>query len=160
MPKTAEHARLGSFLPLILIATLAVAPTFAAESPVLHGEWVATVGPSKTLRGQWIGQAVPGQPDVMQGSWTLKGGTGSTGLRGTWTARKKGTGWQGTWSATDQQGRNASGTWSADGLKTEGNSLEGLFVETFKDWVAGSWRSGRQQGNWWLKGSAPHDRPN
>jgi len=154
MPETAKNARHGNSLLLVLTAILAAAPISATDPPVLHGEWAATVGSSKTLRGRWVGQALPGQPDVMQGSWTLNGGTGRTVLRGTWTARKKGTGWQGTWSASDQKGRNASGTWNADGLEIKGNSLEELFVQTSKDWVSGSWRSGPQQGNWWLKGSA------
>jgi len=158
MLETAEYARPGNSLLLILTAILAAAPIPATDPPVLRGEWAATVGSSKTLRGRWIGQALPGQPDVMQGSWTLNGGTGRTVLRGTWTARKKGTGWQGTWAASDQKGRNASGTWNADGLEIKGDSLEGLFVQTSKDWVSGSWRSGRQQGNWWLKGSAPPHR--
>jgi hypothetical protein len=157
-PAAAEHRQRSRSLLLILITILAAAPTFAAEPPVLHGEWVAAVGSSKALRGQWIGQAVPGQPDVMQGSWTLKGSTGRTVLHGTWTAHMSGSEWRGTWSASDQAGRKTSGTWNADGLKTEGKSLEGLFLASFKDWVSGSWRSGPQKGDWWLKGSASRDR--
>ena len=157
-PVKAEHRRRPRSLLLILITILAAGPTFAAESPILHGEWAAAVGSSKTLRGQWIGQALPRQPDVMQGSWTLKGSTGRTVLRGTWTAHKTGSEWRGTWSASDQAGREASGSWNAGALKIEGKNLEGLFLATFKDWVSGSWRSGPQQGAWWLKGSASRDR--
>jgi hypothetical protein len=34
-----------------------------------------------------------------------------------------------------------------------GKTLEDMLKQTLEKQVAGSWRSGRYQGNWWLKGS-------
>lgn len=151
MVRRAIQQRLGIFPFPVLALLLALVTASADEPPVLRGEWAATVGSSKTLRGRWIGQALPGKPDVMQGSWTLKGNRGRTVLTGTWTARRKGPGWQGTWSASDKQGRTASGTWRADELNLQSGTMEQLLIAASKKQASGSWRGGRQQGYWWIK---------
>ena len=124
------------------------------EEPVFRGEWVATAGPTRSFRGKWIGQALPGDPNSLHGSWTLTGGAGRAILSGTWSARKTEQGWRGTWSAQDQHGRALSGTWRADesnGLR----SLKQLLERTLKTEVSGSWRTRGREGHWWLKGFSP-----
>jgi len=130
------------------------------EPPVLRGEWAATSGSTQTLRGQWIGQALPAQPNAVHGSWTLASGAGRTVLSGTWSARKRGQGWRGTWSARDRYSRTYSGTWKAGETNVRGKSLQGLLEQTLKNQISGSWRSRRLHGQWWLKGTSPPPRNN
>lgn len=158
MVKRASHGWQGKFLFLALTMLLVPGMASGEDTPILRGDWAATVGSSKTLRGRWIGQALPDEPDVMQGSWTLKDDGGRTLLTGTWTARKKGAGWQGSWSASVKDGRTAAGTWMADEPNARGKTLEELFIRTSKEQISGSWRSGRQEGYWWLKGSVSPGR--
>jgi hypothetical protein len=121
-------------------------------SPVFRGSWIATAGPTQVLRGTWSGQALPGRPNVGQGSWTLLTRTGQV-LEGTWSAQKTRLGWQGTWTARTLEGRSFSGTWKADIADLGGETFEKMLGWTAEKEMAGSWRSGRYQGNWWLKGS-------
>lgn len=132
--------------------------TFGQDSPELRGSWVATAGESRTFRGRWTGQALPGQPNALQGSWTLSDEFGKPQAWGTWSARRRGQGWAGTWSAQDQNQRQVSGTWKADGGGIGGRNLQQLIERTLATEVSGSWQSGRLQGNWWLKGSQSSSR--
>jgi hypothetical protein len=91
---------------------------------------------------------------VAQGSWTLLAETGQILLQGTWSAQKARAGWQGTWTAT-LHGQSLSGTWTADITDMSGKTFEQMLEWTAKKEIAGSWRSGRYEGNWWLKGSPP-----
>lgn len=132
--------------------------TFGQDSPVLQGSWVATAGESRTFRGRWTGQALPGQPNALQGSWTLSDDFGKTQATGTWSARRSGRSWTGTWSAQDANRRQVSGTWKTAGEGIEGRNLQQLFERTLAAEVSGSWQSGRLQGYWWLKGSQSSSR--
>jgi len=127
--------------------------TFGQDSPVLQGSWVATEGENRTFRGRWTGQALPGQPEVLQGWWTLSDELGKTQARGTWSARRRGQSWAGTWSAQGENRRQVSGTWKAEGGGSGGRNLQQLFERTLAAEISGSWQSGRLQGYWWLKGS-------
>jgi hypothetical protein len=145
---------------LLGIVLLNFSPAPAQESPTLGGQWTATVGESRTFRGKWIGQALPGQPEAAHGSWTLTSETGQTSLRGPWEAGKSARGWQGTWRATDQAGRLFSGTWKGDIEKALPGTLETMLGLTSQKELSGSWRSGDLRGFWWLKGAAqPVGRP-
>lgn len=145
---------------LLGIIPLNSRPAPAQENPTLSGQWTATVGESRTFRGKWIGQALPGQPQAAHGSWTLTGETGRAALRGTWEAQKSARGWQGTWRATDQAGRLFSGTWKGEIEKALPGTLETMLELTTQRELSGSWRSGGLRGFWWLKGAAqPVERP-
>ena len=121
----------------------------------LHGSWSATAGRTQVFWGTWTAQVSSNKPNEAQGSWALLSEGGETLMEGTWAAQKAGYGWQGAWAARTLQGRSLSGTWTAD--------LTGLNGRTFKEmleWTAGrdilgSWRSGRLEGNWRLKGVPP-----
>jgi hypothetical protein len=123
-------------------------------SPVIHGGWAATEGFTRVFRGTWTGQASPDKPNMAQGSWTLLNETGQILQEGTWSAQKARTGWQGTWTAT-AQGRPFSGTWSADIDESTGKTLKEMLAWSMEKDITGSWRSGRYEGNWRLKGSPP-----
>lgn len=131
---------------------------FAQEAPIIRGTWTATVGPARVYRGKWLGQALPGQPNTLQGSWTLSGPTGKAVLRGTWSARRAGRALQGTWSAQDQYGRSLSGTWRAAAPEATGLSLQQVLELSLERTISGTWRSGRRSGNWWISGSSTTGR--
>ena len=91
---------------------------------------------------------------MAQGSWTLLTETGQV-LEGTWSAQKTRLGWQGTWTARTLEGRSFSGTWKANLADLNAKTFEKMLAGTAEKETAGSWRSSRYQGNWWLKGSPP-----
>jgi len=122
-------------------------------SPVLLGSWTATAGPNQIFRGTWSAQASLHNSTRAIGSWTLVNEAGGVILEGAWSAQKTGKGWQGTWTARATKGQAFSGTWTADVANQNAESFAEMLKNTATKEVAGSWRSGRHQGNWWLKGS-------
>ena len=122
-------------------------------SSVLLGSWTATAGPNQIFHGTWSAQVSLHNPNRVIGSWTLLNEAGDVLLEGTWSAQKTGKGWQGTWTARTTKGGSFSGTWTADVANLNAESFAEMLKSTATKEVAGSWRSGRHQGNWWLKGS-------
>ena len=68
-----------------------------------------------------------------------------------WT--NAGQGWQGTWAARAANGQGLSGNWGRDSANQDAKSFAEMLGNTATKEVAGWWRAGRYQGNWWLKGS-------
>jgi hypothetical protein len=128
-------------------------------SPVLLGSWTASAGPSQIFRGMWSGQVSLRSPNRAIGSWTLVNDAGDVLLEGTWSAQKTGQHWQGTWTARPMKGQLLSGTWTADAASLNAESLAEMLKSTATKEVTGSWRSGRYQGNWSLKGSPAKKLP-
>jgi hypothetical protein len=122
-------------------------------SPVLLGSWTATAGPNQIFRGTWSAQTSLHNTNRAIGSWTLLNEAGEVVLEGTWSAQKTGLRWQGTWTARPMKGQLLSGTWTADAASLNVESLSEMLQSTATKEVSGSWRSGRHQGNWSLKGS-------
>ena len=122
-------------------------------SPVLLGSWAATAGASQIFRGTWSAQSSLRSPNRAVGSWTLLNEAGDVLLEGTWSAQRTGKGWQGTWTARPMKGQLLSGTWTADATSLTADSLAEMLKSTETKEATGSWRSGRYQGNWSLKGS-------
>jgi hypothetical protein len=144
-----------------LVLALFVGSSALAQqvSPVLSGTWTATAGPTQVLRGTWSGQTSPHSPNVARGSWTLLNEAGDEILmQGTWSAQKIAQGWRGTWTARILNGRSFSGTWNADMAGFGGKTIEEMLERTTTKEIAGWWRSGGYQGNWWLKGSPAQGR--
>ncbi len=126
----------------------------AQQAPfAFHGRWTATAGPSQAFRGTWTAQVLPDSPNVAEGSWTLLSETGEVRLQGTWSAEKVRSRWHGTWTARTSLGQSLSGTWNADVAEPGGKTLQQMLQRTAEKEIAGSWRSGRYQGYWWLEGS-------
>jgi hypothetical protein len=122
-------------------------------SPVLLGSWTATASPNQIFRGTWSAQVSLRSPNRATGSWTLLNEAGDVLLEGTWSAQKTGQHWQGTWTARPMKGQLLSGTWAADAASLGVDSLADMLKSTAAKEAIGSWRSGRHQGNWSLKGS-------
>jgi hypothetical protein len=144
-----------SFVLALFVSSCALAQE---ASPVFHGSWTATVGPTQVLRGTWSGGTSPKSQNVARGSWTLSSDAGDVLLEGTWSAEKTGQGWRGVWTARTLNGPSLSGTWNADLPGFGGKTIENMLERTAAKEVAGWWRSGHYQGNWWLKSSAPQGR--
>ena len=128
-----------------------------AQGPAatLSGSWTASAGAGPILRGGWSAEVSPDSRDRGQGSWTLVSDTGEILMQGTWSARKSGRDWQGTWTARIANGQTLSGTWSAYLPDFSGKTFGEMLEHTLVKQVAGSWQSGKHQGNWWLDGARP-----
>jgi hypothetical protein len=138
----------------IVIAALLGSLNLAQESPTaIHGRWTATAGPTQVFRGRWVGQTLPDRPNEAHGSWSLFNEAGEVAMEGTWSAQKTRMVWEGTWTARTHLGRAVSGTWTAQIPDQHGRTLQDMLAWTIEREIGGSWRSGRYQGQWWLKGS-------
>jgi len=54
-------------------------------------------------------------------------------------------------------GRPLAGTWGAYLEEWNGRTFQDMLERTLQQEVSGWWQSGRDQGHWWLKGSASQD---
>ena len=141
----------GFILRQLLVLLFFTQCTFAQEAGrVLYGRWTATAGPSQVFRGTWSAETFPRSPNAAQGSWTLVNDSGEVTLEGTWSARKTGSHWQGTWRARTSHGQSFSGSWDAHLPELENRTFADLLKRAVEEQVAGFWQSGRYQGNWWL----------
>ena len=116
---------------------------------VFRGTWIATSGKAK-LGGRWSAQAVAGSPDQVVGSWGMLDESGEIRMQGTWSARRSGHGWRGTWHADVAGGGAMSGTWAA--TPSSSGTFEDMLRAAHDHQLAGTWRAGASHGNWWLKG--------
>jgi hypothetical protein len=140
-------------LALIASCTLAQAQTSSRPERIWRGGWVATAGPTRSLRGRWSAQLLPKTLNAAQGAWTLLGDSNQILLEGTWSAQRFLRTWRGTWTARLASGQSVAGTWSSDLTEIDGKTFEAMLERTIEKQVSGSWKSGRMQGNWWLQGS-------
>jgi len=139
---------------ILMLGLTALVP--AQEAPLqLRGSWTATAGVNRTFAGTWTAQVSPEKPNSAEGSWIIVNEAGQTILEGTWAANKTRFGWQGAWSARMLTGQSLSGTWTADITGLSGRSFREMLEWTVEKDILGSWRSGRYQGRWRLKGSRP-----
>lgn len=137
----------------LLIALFVSACAFAQEpAQVLRGTWIATVGKAKVLHGTWAGGALPHQPNIAAGTWTLVS-VGQVVVEGTWRAEKSDRGWEGFWSGHTAQGQSLAGSWGTSFEHWHGRTLQDMLERTLETEVSGWWQSGHSQGDWWLKGS-------
>ena len=152
MTSLANAFRFVALIPTLGLALLSL----AQEAPIaLRGSWTATAGVSRTFAGAWTARVSPEKPNSAEGSWELVNETGQTVLEGTWAANKTRFGWQGAWAARTLTGQSFSGTWTADITGSNGKSFRQMLEWTLEKDILGSWRSGRYQGSWRLKGSPP-----
>jgi hypothetical protein len=119
---------------------------------VLYGRWTASSGPSQIFRGTWSAEISRQRRNEAQGSWTLVNDAGEVALEGTWSARKTGSRWTGTWRARTSKGQLFSGSWDTQLPQSKNQTFADLLKRTAEEEVAGFWQSGRYQGNWWLTG--------
>lgn len=141
---------------LILAMLVCLGALGGQPVPIIHGTWMATVGPREVLHGTWTGHSLPGRPNVAEGSWTLVN-AGVVVQAGTWRAAKTHRRWEGSWTGHTMDGRTLAGTWGAYLEEWNGKTFQDMLERTLQQEVSGWWQSGRDQGNWWLKGSASPD---
>lgn len=149
---TFAHSLCYALIGASISTLLAGGSSFARPrqaAPVFQGSWTATVGAGQVFRGMWSAQARTA--NFTSGSWTLLNEAGDVTLQGTWSATKIRGAWQGSWSARPASGGSYSGSWAADLAEAAGKTLQDMLQKTAQKQVAGSWRSGRHQGNWWLE---------
>lgn len=148
---------------LVLLAVISLAllsfahPAAQAQDSAteLTGMWKATVGNGPTIQGMWLAQISKSSPNTASGSWSLLSNAGEIVMQGTWSARKAGQSWEGSWRARAGNGRSLAGAWSANLSEFEGKTFREMLELTMQRQVGGAWQSGSYQGNWWLEGSRP-----
>jgi hypothetical protein len=143
---------------LLTISTLLLASSasLAQDSSLqFQGTFTAQVGKSQIYRGRWTAAITAANPNFAEGYWTLLNDFHQVSLEGSWTLRKAGARWHGSWTAHVQNGASISGTWDADITGEKDATLAGMLKRTIEKEVAGSWSSGRFAGFWWLDGEKP-----
>jgi hypothetical protein len=143
-------------ISILLLAASVSSAQDAARS--MQGTFTAQVGKSKVLRGRWTAATTTANPNFAEGYWTLLNDFHQVSLEGSWTIRKTGNRWHGSWTAHIQNGASISGTWDADITGEKDSTLAGMLKRTIEKEVAGSWCSGRFAGFWWLDGEKPKPR--
>lgn len=113
--------------------------------------WVARSSDGRTFNGTWSVA-----PDSTQrsaaGAWTLSGAGGATILRGTWSADKHETGWNGVWSASVDGGKEEYiGSWSAQHPHVRNAPFSELFAAAVKDAIDGLWTGGNASGSFSIR---------
>jgi hypothetical protein len=113
--------------------------------------WSAQTAAGRTFVGSWT--VAPGTAaDHASGTWALGEGNDKIVLRGTWSARKFSTGWNGTWRATvEGQKREFAGSWTADFPETDDAFIGDLFSSVARDAIRGIWSAENDSGSWSLR---------
>jgi hypothetical protein len=146
---------LSAAVAVILTATTAAA---AGPRPVVQAVWVAQGG-TAMFRGNLSAQALPTSGNAVIGSWTLLNQDGAIAMQGTWSGKKSGRGWSGTWQAKVQVGGGGTfaGTWQAvPPAGFHGKTFEDLFLAVGTVQMSGYWKTrGGAAGAWWLKPPPP-----
>ncbi|MGH7793811.1 MAG: hypothetical protein ACREQ2_02755 [Candidatus Binatia bacterium] len=108
-----------------------------ADGRTFHGTW--SVAPNFTQRSA-------------SGAWILSDTTGATVMRGSWSADKHNTGWNGVWRA-EVEGRDGkhSGSWSAELPHVRNAPFSELFAAAAREAIRGLWTGGSQSGSWSIR---------
>jgi hypothetical protein len=119
-------------------------------SPALQGLWTAWVG-SEAFHGKWTAVTSSRTPDWAYGAWIMQNEAGDIILQGTWSARKTGAGWKGTWSARVNSGQKYSGSWTASSPNPSSETFAGMLDAAAKERASGTWSTDQLAGSWSLK---------
>lgn len=116
--------------------------------------WTARTGNGRTFNGSWS-IAPDSSNKEASGAWTLSGPDGTTIMRGTWSAEKHSTGWNGVWHAS-VEGRpgEMTGSWSSELPHTRNPRFNELFEAAIKEAVRGLWTGGSDSGSWSIRAAA------
>ncbi|HEY7713344.1 MAG TPA: SH3 domain-containing protein [Candidatus Binatia bacterium] len=113
--------------------------------------WAARTVDGRIYNGTW--SVAPNSTErSASGAWTLSDSSGTTVMRGTWSADKHNTGWNGVWRAR-VEGRDGeySGSWSADLPHLPNTPFSELFTAAARDTLRGLWTGRSQSGSWSLR---------
>ena len=113
--------------------------------------WAARTGDGKTFNGTWT-VAPNSSHNAAGGGWTLDDGSGKTIMRGSWSAEKHTTGWNGIWRASveGRQGEH-TGSWSAEFSHMRNARFAELFEAAAKEAIRGLWTGGNDSGSWAIR---------
>jgi hypothetical protein len=112
--------------------------------------WSARTADGRTFAGTWS-VAPSSTPQSAAGGWTLSDGQGATVLRGSWSADKHDTGWNGVWRATMEGKNEYTGSWSADLPHLRNAPFAELFAAAAKEAIRGLWTGGAASGSWSIR---------
>lgn len=137
---------------LILPAVLALCAVMLGQhdSPIVQGAFTVSVGPAM-YRGKWTARISSRMPNAAAGSWILLNERNDVVLQGTWSARKSGTAWSGTWNARALHGGAYSGTWTSSEPGPASKTFADMLQSAVKSGAAGTWRSRGYGGDWRLR---------
>ncbi|HXG53634.1 MAG TPA: SH3 domain-containing protein [candidate division Zixibacteria bacterium] len=112
--------------------------------------WNAVTSGGQAFQGSYTVEQ--SSAEEVSGRWTLRGPDGKIILRGTWSARKFSTGWNGSWRASvEGRAGGRSGSWTAD-LRLPGSArLPEMFEAARRAVVRGIWASGQDSGSWSIR---------
>jgi hypothetical protein len=113
--------------------------------------WAARTGDGKTFNGTWT-VAPNSSQNAAGGGWILRDSNGAPVMRGTWTAEKHATGWNGVWRAAveGRQGEH-TGSWSAEFSHMRNARFAELFEAAAKEAIRGLWTGGNDSGSWAIR---------
>ena len=113
--------------------------------------WSARSADGRAFTGTWS-LAPNSTPRAAAGGWTLSDGKGTTILRGSWSADKHETGWNGVWQAALEGGKGEyNGSWSADLPHLRSSLFAELFAAAAKEAIRGLWTGGSASGSWSIR---------
>lgn len=113
--------------------------------------WIAETMTGRRFTGTWTVEPGLSTGDAL-GTWTLRNETGQIVMRGSWSASKFLTGWNGVWrAAVDGQSGEYSGSWSADPSLPRDAPFGEMFAAAAKDAIRGIWNATTQSGSWSIR---------
>jgi Bacterial SH3 domain len=121
------------------------------EKQLGSSTWAARTGDGKTFNGTWT-VAPNSSQNAASGWWTLSDGNGAPVMRGSWTAEKHATGWNGVWRAAIEGGQGEhTGSWSAEFSHMRNARFAELFEAAAKEAIRGLWTGGNDSGSWAIR---------
>ncbi len=121
------------------------------ENPYGSSTWSARTADGRIFSGTW--SITPSTTSsTASGGWTLSNNSGATVMRGTWSADKHSTGWNGVWHAA-VEGRDAelSGSWSAELPYMRNARFAEMFEAAAKEALSGLWTGASESGSWSIR---------
>lgn len=114
------------------------------------GTWEASAS-GRAIGGTWTARDY-GDDEESGGRWTLMLQPGRVLLEGTWNARKRRRGWDGSWVARVLKGGRYEGTWSARIRLPAEMPLAEMFELARTRPVSGRWSdSAGRSGTWMIR---------
>ena len=124
------------------------------EENLSNSTWSAQASDGTTYQGTWSVEP-KASSKAPAGEWTLQDTSGKTVFRGTWSAEKFSTGWNGVWRAQAEGSKvEYTGSWSADLTHGSEARLANLFEAAARNAVRGVWTGGRQSGTWSIQAAS------
>jgi hypothetical protein len=113
--------------------------------------WSARSADGRTFNGTW-NVAPNSSSRSASGGWTLSNAGGATVMRGSWSADKHETGWNGVWRATVEGNKGEyNGSWSSEFPHVRNASFADLFAAAAKEAMRGLWTGGNASGSWSIR---------